>query len=221
MRIKALKKTALSSLSGNWGKSIGVIIVLFLISAFVPTFVEIALTGDVTQWLEQGTTPLWVEAVVLAVQVALIPLYFGAYVYFVTLVRQNDATFDLAFKGLTKQYYLKTLLTGVLMSIYVFLWALLLIIPGIIKAFSYSQTYYILKDRPDLRPNQAITESRRLMKGYKWKYFMTLLSFIGWFFVAVFTLGIGFIWLIPYIYATIAAFYDELRNQNVPESEAV
>ncbi|HWJ79459.1 MAG TPA: DUF975 family protein, partial [Niallia sp.] len=75
---------------------------------------------------------------------------------------------------------------------------------------AYSQTLYLLKDNPDYGIFEAITESRRRMNGYKWKYFLLNLSFIGWGILGLFTLGIGYLWLIPYIYASNAAFYKNL-----------
>jgi uncharacterized membrane protein len=95
-----------------------------------------------------------------------------------------------------------------------------LIVPGIIKSFSYSQVYFILKDTPTISANEAITQSRKLMFGYKWKYFLLLLSFIGWGILSVITLGIGFIWLVPYMTASLAAFYDQLvKKQNNSDGE--
>ncbi|WP_169720881.1 DUF975 family protein [Alteribacter aurantiacus] len=221
LKIKQLKKQALSSLSGSWGKSIGILFLFFIIGGFVPTFVELALTGDVSQWLAQETAPLWVETIVLLVQIALLPLYFGGFVYFLTLIRQEDASFELAFTGFSKPFYFKVLGTGLLTTLFTALWTLLLIIPGIIKAIAYSQSYYIIRDHPDIKPLEAITRSREMMDGYKWKYFLMLLSFVGWFFVSVFTLGIGFIWLFPYMYATVAAFYVELSSNIDKNAEAV
>ncbi|WP_332892325.1 DUF975 family protein [Lottiidibacillus patelloidae] len=107
-------------------------------------------------------------------------------------------------------YSLKIVATSIFVWIFTFLWFLLLIIPGIIKGIAYSQTYFILKDNPDLMPLEAITESRKRMNGLKWKFFLLNLSFIGWGILCIFTLGIGLLWLIPYITTSLAAFYQEL-----------
>ena len=96
---------------------------------------------------------------------------------------------------------------------YLFLWTLLFIIPGIIKSFSYAMTYFIINDHPEYSINQAITESRRMMDGHKMEYFILCLSFIGWFILSCITLGIGFLWLIPYFYTTSAAFYEEIAEE--------
>ena len=86
------------------------------------------------------------------------------------------------------------------------------IIPGIIKSFSYAMTYFIINDHPEYSLNQAITESRRMMDGHKMEYFILCLSFIGWFILSCITLGIGFLWLIPYFYTTSAAFTKRLQK---------
>lgn len=100
-----------------------------------------------------------------------------------------------------------------LRSLFTFLWTLLLVVPGIIKAISYSQTLFIAIDNPEISANDAIDKSKEMMNGYKWKYFLLALSFIGWIILGIFTLGIGFLWIIPYISIANAKFYEDLKNQ--------
>ena len=102
----------------------------------------------------------------------------------------------------------------ILPTIYIVLWSLLLLVPGIIKSFSYAMTNYILIDHPDLSVNEAITHSRHMMNGNKWRFFLLNLSFIGWGILCILTLGIGFIWLVPYMEATFAKFYLDLLDKN-------
>ena len=126
--------------------------------------------------------------------------------------------FKQAFQVFTRKYFIGTLLIYVLTAIFVTLWSLLLVIPGIIKAFSYSQAYFIFKDRKAFVGNEkvsaldCITESRKMMDGHKWEYFVLQLSFIGWGILSVLSLGIGFLWLNPYMNATYAAFYKNLTE---------
>ncbi|MDR0893000.1 MAG: DUF975 family protein [Mediterranea sp.] len=110
--------------------------------------------------------------------------------------------------------YGRILGTVVLQFVYTVLWTLLLVIPGIIKGYSYSMTYYILKDNPELRNNAAIEKSMAMMNGNKMKLFLLDLSFIGWFFLSILTLGIGFLFLQPYVSVAHAAFYEDLKAQN-------
>lgn len=99
----------------------------------------------------------------------------------------------------------------VLMTILIFLWSLLLVIPGIIKSFSYSMTPFILDEFPELSPSEAIHRSRMMMKGHKFDLFWLYLSFIGWGILCLFTFGIGFLWLVPYMQTAEAAFYEEVK----------
>ena len=130
-----------------------------------------------------------------------------------------------AFQVFTKKYFLSTLLIYIITTIFTILWSLLLVIPGIIKSFSYSQAYFIYKDREAVvgseKPSalDCITESRRMMDGHKWEYFVLQLSFIGWGILSVLTLGIGFLWLNPYMNATYAAFYDNLSRNYYANDE--
>jgi uncharacterized membrane protein len=89
----------------------------------------------------------------------------------------------------------------------------LFVIPGIIKKYSYALTPYILKDNPKLEYNSAITLSRKMMDGHKWELFYLQFSFIGWAILSCFTFGIGYLWLIPYIQTTQAAFYEEVKAE--------
>ena len=88
---------------------------------------------------------------------------------------------------------------------------LLLIIPGIIAALSYSMTFYILADDNSIGAMDAIKKSKKMMDGYKWKYFCLGLRLLGWALLCVLTLGIGFLWLIPYAQVSVAKFYDDVK----------
>ena len=102
---------------------------------------------------------------------------------------------------------------GILHTLFIALWTILFIIPGIVKSCSYALTYYIKNDRPELSATEAITESRRMMDGFKMKYFMLQLSFIGWIIVGILTLGIGMLWVSAYMEAATAHFYEEVRAE--------
>ena len=100
-----------------------------------------------------------------------------------------------------------------LVGLFTFLWSLLLIVPGIVKYYSYSMTPYILIDNPELSANQAINMSKKMMKGHKFDLFFLHLSFIGWIFLSIFTLGIGLLWLMPYMMTAQAAFYQDIKKE--------
>lgn len=101
-------------------------------------------------------------------------------------------------------------LLNLLEFIFIVLWSLLLIIPGIIAAFSYSMAPYILYENPGMRPYDALRASKDLMRGNKWRLFCLELSFIGWSFLCTLTCGIGYLWLRPYQEAAHASFYRQI-----------
>ncbi len=98
------------------------------------------------------------------------------------------------------------------MTVYTLLWTLLFIIPGIVAAYRYSMTYYILAENPELSASEAIERSKALMDGNKWRLLCLWFSFIGWNLLCLLTLGIGNLWLNPYIQTANAAFYRDITT---------
>lgn len=101
-------------------------------------------------------------------------------------------------------------LQNLLRGIYIALWSLLLVIPGIVKTYAYAMTPFILAENPNLTANEAITASKELMDGHKGELFMLDLTFIGWDLLAILTLNIGGFFLSPYRHAAHTAFYRDL-----------
>ena len=106
-----------------------------------------------------------------------------------------------------------------LQSVYVLLWMLLLVIPGIVAGYSYAMTDYIMAEHPELTASEAIAQSKAMMKGNRWRLFCLQFSFIGWSILCTLTLGLGNLALRPYEMAAIAAFYREISGGTVPEDE--
>lgn len=106
-----------------------------------------------------------------------------------------------------------TFLLGLLMDIFLTLWMILFIIPGVIKYYSYSMAYYVKADHPEYNWKQCINESRKLMNGHKGELFLQDLSFIGWVLVGSLCLGIGFLWVNAYAESAKAEFYKDLTGQ--------
>ncbi|MCK1992008.1 DUF975 family protein [Peribacillus muralis] len=211
MRISELKTKALFSLRGKWGVAVSLILLLFLITVILPFIVEVIGSGGFTQWFAQEGTPLWSDIFGTVLSIALIPLTIATSWFYLDLVRDGNPDIPEVFAiykdGKTS---FKMIGASILQAIFIFLWSLLLLIPGIIKGMSYSQLFLLLKDHPEYTVLEAIAESKKRMNGLKWKYFLMNLSFIGWGILCIFTLGIGLLWLIPYIGTTLAAFYNEL-----------
>lgn len=136
------------------------------------------------------------------------PIMYGTGKFFIDQQRGLKPKFETMFDGFS--LYGSTLVTGLLQQLFLFFWTLLLFIPGLIKTYSYAMVQYVMVDF-DLSGTEAITKSRELMNGYKWKLFKLQLSFIGWELLAVlFTFGIGMFFLLPYEQAANAEFYAEL-----------
>ncbi|MBQ2736586.1 MAG: DUF975 family protein [Clostridia bacterium] len=142
----------------------------------------------------------------------------GSAAYYVGIVRGNKADDLNPLLDGVKEDFGGNLVAGLLVTLFTFLWSLLFIIPGIVKSYSYAMTYFIKKDNPGMTGQQAITESRKMMKGYKWKLFMLDLSFIGWYIVGALCLGIGTLWVTPYHQTAKAHFYEELKGTPVVEA---
>lgn len=113
--------------------------------------------------------------------------------------------------------FVNAFVTYLLLNIYLALWSLL-IVPIFIKPFSYAMTFYILRDHPEMSASDAITKSREMMDGNKWKLFCLHFSFIGWYLLGILTLGILYIWLIPYVRAAEAQFYLDLKGETTEDS---
>ncbi len=111
--------------------------------------------------------------------------------------------------------YFSVVGTMFLRSVYLVLWTLLLIIPGIIKSYAYRMVPYILADNPSIGAKRAIELSNEMTKGEKWKIFVLELSFIGWYLLGLLALGIGILFVMPYEDATKAELYLHLRESAI------
>lgn len=107
---------------------------------------------------------------------------YGVALFLLTMVRTGDMNNSLLFEGFSR--FGKVFLISIIIAVKVFLWSLLLVVPGIIAGIRYSMAYYVLADNPDYSANQCIEESKRIMNGNKMKYFCLTLSFIGWYILA-------------------------------------
>lgn len=123
----------------------------------------------------------------------------------------------LGFKG---ENYLRTLIAYIRYEVFVFLWTLLFIVPGIIKSISYSQMFYLMADDEKLEADVAQRKSMEMMEGHKWEYFVLQLSFIPWHLLGIVTLGIAYVWVVPYMETTMAEYHVRLVSQGKPLAKA-
>lgn len=207
--ISDLKGEALDSLEGKWGLAVGATLLISVIMITFNFIVDFSFT-QILGWEDMKNS--MIVDIITTFMVG--PLTLGGYYLALHIIREKGARIGHIFRWFTAgSKFIKSFLLYIVVNIYIFLWFLLFIIPGIIKSFSYAMTYFIINDHPEYSINQAITESRRMMDGHKMEYFILCLSFIGWFILSCITLGIGFLWLIPYFYTTSAAFYEEIAEE--------
>lgn len=143
--------------------------------------------------------------------------YSLAFLHFIDK-RKDDNIFSALFSGVTEGRFLPVLINWLLKVVFLSLWSLLLVVPGIIKGYAYAMSDYIIDDLNrqgrSIQPTEAITKSRQLMDGHKLDLFIFDLSFIGWYILSLFTLGIGLLWLVPYYRAAHASYYRNLADWN-------
>lgn len=139
-----------------------------------------------------------------------LPIVWGFCVAFIRLMRGQGLQMGWLFEGYSKKSVFVTML---LKYVYITLWSMLLIIPGVVKSYSYAMTEFILEDNPELTENKAIEESMRIMQGKKLDLFLLDLSFIGWILLSALTFFVGMLWVAPYMNAARAAFYEDLKAE--------
>lgn len=140
--------------------------------------------------------------------------------YYIDLVLHNRADsagvlfdrFGIFFKAVGLQLF---------MGFFVFLWSLLLFIPGIVASYRYSMAPYIMAEHPEVGIREAVNMSKQMMDGHKGRLFGLHFSFIGWALLSALTLGIGNLWLIPYTQTAQTAFYIERTGRGIPMAEPV
>ncbi len=194
----AIRQQALDSLKGQWGIAIGTFLLYGLLTAignFIP-FVSYLITLVITG-----------------------PFTLGIAMFALSLSRGRDAKLEQIFQGFNN--FGNAFLAFFLRGIYVFLWTLLLIIPGIIASLSYSMTFFILADNPTMSASEAIDKSKEMMDGNKMKLFLMYLNFFLLSLACMLTLGIGFFWLAPFMQVTLAKFYDDVKGTPAPTAAEI
>ena len=195
------KNAALSALKGSWPQAV------------VATFIVVLLfsLSDSAEYIP-GTTIIIASSII---SVLATPVMVGYVNAFSKLYYQSDRALLSNMSSITFNGYFRSLAAMLLVSLVVSLLTLLLIIPGVIASMAFYLTPYILKDNPELSVLDTLRLSRKMMQGHKMELFCLQLSFIGWGLLNLLTLGIGTLWLLPYMTTTMAAFYQDLRLQYI------
>lgn len=188
MQAKEIRGIAKSKLQGKWGTMALTMFLYSLISAIA-------------------------SAILYGVGTIFFLIAGGAFLLSFTIMalnvtRDREVCVENIFLGF--QDFGRSFALYVLQGIFVLLWSLLLIVPGIIKAHAYAMSYYILADDPKVSANDARKRSMTLMEGHKWELFCLRLSFIGWWLLCLLTFGILTFWVNPYVQCAEAVFYQDL-----------
>ena len=215
MNNKSLKTRARNNLAGNWGLSVGVALLASMLGgiAYSSSF-NLNLDAEYLQELPPVVLAILASIVSFSGTLNFVHFILGGTVnlgYTRYLLDQHDGN-ELACRTLFSQFdrFAQGFLQRFLRNLYVFLWSLLFIIPGIVKTYSYAMTPYIMTDHPEMTAKEAISASKALMDGHKFELFCLHFSFFGWMVLCIFTLGIGNLFLTPYMNAAEATFYRQL-----------
>lgn len=142
------------------------------------------------------------------------PLYVGLYKTYLKIAQgDQDVKIETAFEGCYS--FGPNLVLGLMHTLYIFLWTLLFIIPGIIKSYSYALAYYIKAEHPEYGWRECLNESEKMMQGNKMRLFILHLSFIGWALLSIFTFGLASLWVNAYQQTATAIFYEELKKEQL------
>ena len=228
------RRIARDKLRGHWGRSVLVTFIFSLICGISSIYnlirdlghmdYDLLFSGNYSDFLAGYTSVETAGSVFgtlmsLALSIAVI-LFSGALAlghckYYIDLVAENrQGEVSVIFSRF--DIFLKAMGLNLFMALFIWLWSLLFIVPGIIAAYRYRLAPYLMAENPNLGIREAVNMSKELMAGHKWRLFCLNLSFIGWGILSALTCGIGDLWLNPYIYAANAAFYVDRTGRNIP-----
>lgn len=208
------RRIARQALVGNWGTAVAVCLVAVLMGA------SLSGTGISATLLRQyGWDDLHIHMRPITLSISILGLIFlllggpvrqGLCRYLLDLFQRDHPRFSTLFSQFDR--YTDGLCLLLLQRLFIFLWSLLFLIPGIIAAYRYAMAPFIMAEDPECTASEAIRRSKEMMNGHKFDLFCLHLSFIGWALLCAFTFGIGYIFLNPYTNAADASFYRELRG---------
>ena len=187
-----LMKQAREALVGKWGLAVGATFVYILIIIVARSIPKV---GFIISLLIGGAMSL------------------GLAIFSLALSRNQNSKLEQIFEGFKR--FGVSLIAYFMIILFILLWSLLLIIPGIIAALSYSMTFFIIADNNSIEASEAIGLSKKMMMGNKWKLFRLGIAFIGWELLGMLTLGIGFLWILPYFQVSLAKFYEDIKGGNM------
>lgn len=204
-----IKSRAKESLKGKYWQAVGVSLLVSVIAGASSGIASALQASENSVMSIIGFVLTWAVMLLVA-----IPISLGITRYFIKLAKGENAQVDDLF-SIYKDGLGNAILTVLLEGIYIMLWSLLFLVPGIIKSYSYLMIEYMVAENPNMDRKRAFEITKATMAGDKWKAFVLGLSFIGWILLCGITFGIGFIFLSPYISATMSHYYLDLKDKAV------
>ena len=211
------RKKARESLAGKWGMAVIVSLFAALFGALLTSAeVNINIKAEVQENLPEILRTYLKIAAGTGTALSLLHIILGGVIqlgYCRYLLKLHDGE-EGELKDLFSQFdrFGDGFCLNLLRSLYIFLWTLLFIIPGIVATFKYAMAPFLMVENPGMKAGEAITASKELMDGHKGDLFLLGLSFFGWCLLNVLTLGIGSLWLNPYMNMSYAAFYRDIHR---------
>ncbi|WP_081014752.1 DUF975 family protein [Paraclostridium sordellii] len=202
---KELKEKTLSQLKNNWGFAILVCLIYTIISGVL----DLNYTFEPNiNWIDFNLRLDFILIIVLG------PLHLGLSKFILNFIedRSKSNFKDLFYGFFSINLFIKSILINLIIVVGIYIGGILFIIPGIIWALMFSQTYFILVENTEIGVIEALKRSYKLVDGFKSDLFILELSFIGWLIVCIITLGIGFLWYTPYYEITLGNFYVKLKE---------
>lgn len=207
---KKIKESAKAKIKGNIWNILWPLIVIGVIQSALSNLFGATINIDLSN-LDSVKVPTDAYMNSYGVSIIMAILYAGYLKYILNFVRTGKFNTN-SIIDTVKKKWLNILIASILSSFIASICFLLFVIPGIVMSLAFTFVIYLVVET-DIAGNDSLKKSRELMNGYKWDYFVFILSFIGWFLLIPFTLGIILIWLVPYFRVANAIYYDELYKK--------
>ncbi len=229
------RRIARGALTGAWGLCLAVTLVAVIMGGMNHGGASVTITFDAqdlsTLWSRNGfnlaallsrfglsdaVAQFATAAASIGSMLAIIQLVLGGAVelghnrFYMMRIRGEDPKFPVLFSRF--EIFGRAIGLSLFMTLFIVLWSMLLVIPGIIASYRYRMAPYLMAENPGMGIREAVNESKRRTEGFKWRWFCLDFSFIGWDLLCCLTLGIGFLWLNPYIAAANAAFFLDIMG---------
>ena len=195
MVLSEIRREARTIMQGQWGTCVPIWLIYLLIT-MVPGLIFRSDSSAIIQFI----VGLLVGG----------PLLLSISKIFLRVYRHEQVEIGQLFEGFNE--FTRSFTAYALTMLYVILWSLLLIIPGIIAGLGYSMTFFIMAENPNIQASEAMRQSKEMMMGHKGELCLLSLSFFGWMVLSIVTLGIGLLWLESYMYTSVVIFYHKIKG---------